>query len=277
MGAEANATWLVDKGGYEATYCCLNATLRDFARFGMLLANYGALDGKQIIPAGWVKAATTPEAPHLAVGTATKYNGYGYQTWISIKADRADVRRVRPARPGHLRRPARASSSSSTPPSGPTAATRPSAAPSSSSGSDPARKDFTEEPMTYVAKPKLHHPTLPKNKLGYTRRDYEGKVSTLCAGCGHDSISRRADRGLLGARHPAAPRRQALRHRLQLQDARLLPGQLARLQHRPRPHALGPDRRQPRQPRADLPRRLAATATPPRSASASSPTSCAAA
>jgi 2-oxoglutarate ferredoxin oxidoreductase subunit beta len=43
--------------------------------------------------------------------------------------------------------------------------------------------------MTYLAKPKLHHPTLPKNKVGYTRRDYEGKVSTLCAGCGHDSIS----------------------------------------------------------------------------------------
>jgi 2-oxoglutarate/2-oxoacid ferredoxin oxidoreductase subunit beta len=43
--------------------------------------------------------------------------------------------------------------------------------------------------MTYVTKPRLHHPTLPKNPLGYTRRDYEGKVSTLCAGCGHDSIS----------------------------------------------------------------------------------------
>lgn len=43
--------------------------------------------------------------------------------------------------------------------------------------------------MTYIAKPKLHHPTLPKNALGYTRRDYEGKISTLCAGCGHDSIS----------------------------------------------------------------------------------------
>src|SRR4051794_36513493 len=43
--------------------------------------------------------------------------------------------------------------------------------------------------MTYVAKPKLHHPTLAKNKIGFTRRDYEGKVSTLCAGCGHDSIS----------------------------------------------------------------------------------------
>ncbi|WP_386071261.1 2-oxoacid:ferredoxin oxidoreductase subunit beta [Tahibacter sp. UC22_41] len=43
--------------------------------------------------------------------------------------------------------------------------------------------------MTFVAKPKLHHPTLPQNALCYTRRDYEGKISTLCAGCGHDSIS----------------------------------------------------------------------------------------
>jgi 2-oxoglutarate ferredoxin oxidoreductase subunit beta len=43
--------------------------------------------------------------------------------------------------------------------------------------------------MTYLAKPKLHHPKLPTNQLGYTRRDYEGSVSTLCAGCGHDSIS----------------------------------------------------------------------------------------
>ena len=43
--------------------------------------------------------------------------------------------------------------------------------------------------MTYLAKPRLHHPELPKNALGYTRRDYEGAISTLCAGCGHDSIS----------------------------------------------------------------------------------------
>ena len=43
--------------------------------------------------------------------------------------------------------------------------------------------------MTYIAKPRLHHPTLRANALGLTRRDYEGKVSTLCAGCGHDSIS----------------------------------------------------------------------------------------
>ncbi|MBN8926086.1 MAG: 2-oxoglutarate ferredoxin oxidoreductase subunit beta [Rhodospirillales bacterium 69-11] len=43
--------------------------------------------------------------------------------------------------------------------------------------------------MTFLPKPKLHHPDLQKNALGYTRRDYEGPVSTLCAGCGHDSIS----------------------------------------------------------------------------------------
>src|SRR5256885_11908746 len=47
----------------------------------------------------------------------------------------------------------------------------------------------TEVRMTYIAKPRLHHPKLPTNELGYTHRDYEGSVSTLCAGCGHDSIS----------------------------------------------------------------------------------------
>jgi 2-oxoglutarate ferredoxin oxidoreductase subunit beta len=43
--------------------------------------------------------------------------------------------------------------------------------------------------MTYIAKPKLRHPSLQQNKACFTRRDYEGKISTLCAGCGHDSIS----------------------------------------------------------------------------------------
>ena len=43
--------------------------------------------------------------------------------------------------------------------------------------------------MTFLPKPKLHHPALGRNALGYTRRDYEGAISTLCAGCGHDSIS----------------------------------------------------------------------------------------
>ncbi len=43
--------------------------------------------------------------------------------------------------------------------------------------------------MSFLPKPKLHHPHLPTNALGLTRRDYEGAISTLCAGCGHDSIS----------------------------------------------------------------------------------------
>jgi 2-oxoglutarate/2-oxoacid ferredoxin oxidoreductase subunit beta len=43
--------------------------------------------------------------------------------------------------------------------------------------------------MTYLAKPKMHHPSLTENKACRTRRDYEGRISTLCAGCGHDSIS----------------------------------------------------------------------------------------
>jgi len=43
--------------------------------------------------------------------------------------------------------------------------------------------------MSYITKPTVSHPNLPRNKLGLTSRDYEGTVSTLCAGCGHDSVT----------------------------------------------------------------------------------------
>jgi len=43
--------------------------------------------------------------------------------------------------------------------------------------------------MSYIPKPSAHHPALPRNAHGLTRRDYEGTMSTLCAGCGHDSIT----------------------------------------------------------------------------------------
>jgi 2-oxoglutarate/2-oxoacid ferredoxin oxidoreductase subunit beta len=43
--------------------------------------------------------------------------------------------------------------------------------------------------MTYIVKPQFHHPAIPTNALGFTHRDYEGSISTLCAGCGHDAIS----------------------------------------------------------------------------------------
>ncbi|MDF1865240.1 MAG: 2-oxoacid:ferredoxin oxidoreductase subunit beta, partial [Saprospiraceae bacterium] len=42
--------------------------------------------------------------------------------------------------------------------------------------------------MTYI-KPTFRHPALPKNKISFAKADYEGAISTLCAGCGHDSIS----------------------------------------------------------------------------------------
>ncbi len=43
--------------------------------------------------------------------------------------------------------------------------------------------------MSSIPKPPVRHPGLPRNALGLTRRDYEGAMSTLCAGCGHDSIT----------------------------------------------------------------------------------------
>ena len=43
--------------------------------------------------------------------------------------------------------------------------------------------------MSYIAKPSVAHKRLEKNAHGLTVRDYEGSLSTLCAGCGHDSIT----------------------------------------------------------------------------------------
>jgi CubicO group peptidase (beta-lactamase class C family) len=84
MGAEADATWIIDASGQEATYCCLNAVLRDYARLGLLLAHDGRIRDRQIIPEAWLQAATTvpPDSWHLKPYAATRYFGYGYQTWI---------------------------------------------------------------------------------------------------------------------------------------------------------------------------------------------------
>lgn len=84
IGAEADATWLVDDTGQEATFCCLNAVLRDWARLGLLLAHDGRWRGRQLIPADWVREATTAGAQpaYLQPRVATGFFGYGYQTWI---------------------------------------------------------------------------------------------------------------------------------------------------------------------------------------------------
>ena len=84
IGAEADASWAIDGTGQEATYCCFNAVLRDYARLGRLLAYDGAWEGRQLIPRQWLLDATTvpPGNAWLAPGAATPYFGYGYQVWL---------------------------------------------------------------------------------------------------------------------------------------------------------------------------------------------------
>jgi CubicO group peptidase (beta-lactamase class C family) len=84
IGTEADASWTIDSTGQETTFCCFNATLRDYARLGRLLAHDGAWEGSQLIPRQWLLDATTvqPSDTYLAPGAATPYFGYGYQVWI---------------------------------------------------------------------------------------------------------------------------------------------------------------------------------------------------
>lgn len=84
IGTEADASWAIDGSGQEIAFCCFNATLRDYARLGRLLAHDGAWEGRQLIPRQWLLDATTvrPSDGYLAPRVATPYFGYGYQVWI---------------------------------------------------------------------------------------------------------------------------------------------------------------------------------------------------
>ena len=84
IGAEADATWLLDAEGFEVAHFGFNAVLRDYARLGRLLAHDGAWNGKQIIPAQWMIDATTVRASdtYLLPGKATPGFGYGYLLWL---------------------------------------------------------------------------------------------------------------------------------------------------------------------------------------------------
>jgi CubicO group peptidase (beta-lactamase class C family) len=96
MGAESDASWMIDKGGFETGYAGINATLRDYGRLGILLAQDGILDGRRILPVGWVKAATTPSATQFAPGqSGAGLYGYGYQTWLLGGKERQFVLRGR--------------------------------------------------------------------------------------------------------------------------------------------------------------------------------------
>lgn len=90
IGMEADAYWLLDDSGMEMAMGGLNATLRDYAKFGRLYLNGGAWEDEQVVPAEWVRASITPDAPHLEPGDNPASNtpfGYGYQWWIPTNPD----------------------------------------------------------------------------------------------------------------------------------------------------------------------------------------------
>lgn len=91
IGAEADATWLLDAEGFELAHFGLSAVLRDYARLGRLLAHDGAWNGRQIVPAQWMIEATTVRAAesYLAPGNAMRNFGYGYLLWLLPGARRA--------------------------------------------------------------------------------------------------------------------------------------------------------------------------------------------
>ena len=85
LGMEHDSYWLVDDYDMEMALGGLNTTVRNCAKLGSLYLNQGNWQGRQIIPSDWIKASTTPDAPHLQPGdnpNSAHYYGYGYQWWI---------------------------------------------------------------------------------------------------------------------------------------------------------------------------------------------------
>ena len=76
FGMEQDASWLLGSTGHEISGCCLQASTRDFARFGLFILGGGIAEGKSVLPDGWIAAATTKHADTDEAGY-----GYGYQWW----------------------------------------------------------------------------------------------------------------------------------------------------------------------------------------------------
>ena len=77
FGMEQDASWLLGSTGHEISGCCIQATTRDFARFGLFMLGGGIADGKSVLPDGWIAEATMKQ-----VDTTRSGYGYGYQWWI---------------------------------------------------------------------------------------------------------------------------------------------------------------------------------------------------
>ena len=83
IGAEGDATWIKGADGTESGFGNFNATLRDYGRLGMMLANDGVVGGKQIVPKDYLLDATDwrRQPPAFQPRKATPYFGYGFQFW----------------------------------------------------------------------------------------------------------------------------------------------------------------------------------------------------
>jgi len=84
MRAQDDAFWRISPDGQEGTFAFFHASLRDWARLGLLLANDGVADGKQVVPREYLLDATDPARQPAAFRPerATPYFGYGYQFWL---------------------------------------------------------------------------------------------------------------------------------------------------------------------------------------------------
>ncbi|RDC72615.1 class C beta-lactamase-related serine hydrolase [Rhodovulum sp. 12E13] len=77
LGLEAEPYFLTDGEGVAFALGGLNLALRDYARFGLMVAQEGRIGGRQVVPEAWIEASTTPQA-----ATAPGALRYGYQWWI---------------------------------------------------------------------------------------------------------------------------------------------------------------------------------------------------
>jgi CubicO group peptidase (beta-lactamase class C family) len=84
LGAERDAFWVLAHDGQERTSGYFNASLRDWARLGVLLAGDGRVGDRQVVPRDYVLAATTAslQPPAFRPHRATPYMGYGRQFWL---------------------------------------------------------------------------------------------------------------------------------------------------------------------------------------------------
>ncbi len=75
-GMEQPANWILSKTGQELSGCCIQATARDYARFGQFILEGAKVNGVSIVPEGWLEQATREQ-----VGIGSQGQGYGYQWW----------------------------------------------------------------------------------------------------------------------------------------------------------------------------------------------------